>query len=567
MGVVEMLENIQKVVKDYVAKKELENDYISNVVIKDMNLANMDFSHKHFNNCLFINCNFNGSNFSKAYLNGVNLENCNLNNCIFTDSSFVACKLKMNYINNSNFMNSQLCSMHGESVWYTNHFKNTSFQNANLADLKLDNSDFRNADFTLAQFFNCEVENCDFRGAVLPFNISQSSFNKSNLQETNLKTVFTHNVDFENTKKDTSSATRRVTDNELEEILKSNKLNFDTMGVEGKVADLSFVDLSFKDLSGYSLYGVNLQNANLYGANLSNCKLESANLEGANLDNANLENTSLECSNLKNASLKDANLKNASFNSAYLYRTIIPNIQEVDLSKVRTPRGFVSEELAKEILGKGTAIHNIGGEQYAINPEKSNYAIMIGQDYQDYFADDLLHYTEYYVKSFAFINDGDNIKINKNDVKTIEISYALNKLENNQHEEDCYNYGVYCDDWDDGDINDYYFPSDIDWDKIRKDEAERKCFQFIKQEDFHNAYSEFIFARNEDSNLNFMKEVIKEKGVNTNILHKAINAVIDIKEKWNEPAFKAKLIQDTLKTDEYKKAFEAGQGKTAEIAR
>ncbi len=193
MGVVEMLENIQKVVKDYVAKKELENDYISNVVIKDMNLANMDFSHKHFNNCLFINCNFNGSNFSKAYLNGVNLENCNLNNCIFTDSAFVDCKLKMNYINNSNFTNSQLCSMYGESVWYTNHFKNTSFQNANLVDLKLDNSDFRNADFSNANIHSTVFSNCDVRGANLPMNFSFNEVVKSNFQETNLSDVVLNN--------------------------------------------------------------------------------------------------------------------------------------------------------------------------------------------------------------------------------------------------------------------------------------------------------------------------------------------------------------------------------------
>ena len=90
--------------------------------------------------------------------------------------------LKMNYINNSNFTNSQLCRMHGESVWYTNHFKNTSFQNANLADLKLDNSDFRNADFSNANIHSTVFSNCDVRGANLLMNFSFNEVVKSNFQ-------------------------------------------------------------------------------------------------------------------------------------------------------------------------------------------------------------------------------------------------------------------------------------------------------------------------------------------------------------------------------------------------
>lgn len=556
-----MKETVRKTLNDYVAKKALEDDHIFNVVIRDMNLANMDLSHKSFDNCLFVNCkctNFNGSNFSGAFFLGVNFENCNLNNCILNNSSFFDCNLKMNYINNSNFTNSNIASLHSESTWYTNHFKNTSFKNAYLAKLKLDNSDFRNADFTFADFYKCEVENCDFRGATLPQNIFDGYFNKSNLKETNFETIFTHNVDFQNIKKDTDNSTKRLSKVfELEDILKEHKLCLDTMGAEGKVADLSFVDLSWINLSNYDLNGVNLQGANLHGTNLSNCNLEGANLEGANLKRANLENASLEGANLKNANLMFANLTNTSFNDVYLYHTNIPNTQELDLSKARTPEGFVSEEFAKEILGRGTGIYNVGGEKYAINPEKSNNAILIGQDYYK----DLLGENDY-VKSFAFEKNGDNIIIDKKDTRIIDISDALYNFDEQHHIDDLKKYGEY-----DENVADYTFSPDTDWDKIRKVEAKFEYPELLKQEDFHSAYRRFARVTDKDTTLSFMKEVVKEKGANIDIINKAINTVVDIEGKWNEPQFQAKLLQNTLKTDEYKKAFEAGQSKTVENVR
>ena len=70
-----------------------------------------------------------------------------------------------------------------------------------------------------------------------------------------------------------------------------------------------------------------------------------------------------------------------------------------------------------------------------------------------------------------------------------------------------------------------------------------------------------------DTALNFMKEVVKVKGTNTDIINKSINAVVDSEEKWNEPGFTIKLLNNTLKSEEYKEAYNKEQSKTSENTR
>lgn len=64
---------------------------------------------------------------------------------------------------------------------------------------------------------------------------------------------------------------------------------------------------------------------------------------------------------------------------------------------------------------------------------------------------------------------------------------------------------------------------------------------------------------------NFMKEVVKIHGTDAKIIENAVDVITDIKDE--SPKFKAKLFNDTLKTDEYKQAFDKEQGKTIENTR
>lgn len=98
----------------------------------------------------------------------------------------------------------------------------------------------------------------------------------------------------------------------------------------------------------------------------------------------------------------------------------------------------------------------------------------------------------------------------------------------------------------------------------------------IKSLDFVSAYTTFrnindveefmnIPTLSGDGNLDFMKEVVKIHGTNGEILKSAIKSITDFYDE--SPAFSAKLLNDTLKTNEYKEAFAKKQGKTEEISR
>ena len=82
----------------------------------------------------------------------------------------------------------------------------------------------------------------------------------------------------------------------------------------------------------------------------------------------------------------------------------------------------------------------------------------------------------------------------------------------------------------------------------------------IKDKDFFAAY---MIAQNHNNgdftNLDFMKEVVKAHGANGDILRKAVHAVSNIADQSLE--FEVKLLNDTLKTPEYREAFEKKQDK------
>ena len=101
---------------------------------------------------------------------------------------------------------------------------------------------------------------------------------------------------------------KKITEEELKEILEQHKLWFNSKGKEGKCADLYRADLTDADLSR-----ADLRLANLSGAILTNAILTHANLTGANLTGAYLQ-----CANLTHANLTDADLYDADLSDADL---------------------------------------------------------------------------------------------------------------------------------------------------------------------------------------------------------------------------------------------------------
>ena len=116
---------------------------------------------------------------------------------------------------------------------------------------------------------------------------------------------------------------RKITQEELDMIIKKHKRWLVTYRKEGESADLSYVDLSYASLCGMYLFGANLSGANLSWTNLSGATLAYANLQGAdlrcaNLVGANLPGANLLWTNLSGATLAYANLQGADLSSADL---------------------------------------------------------------------------------------------------------------------------------------------------------------------------------------------------------------------------------------------------------
>lgn len=76
--------------------------------------------------------------------------------------------------------------------------------------------------------------------------------------------------------------------------------------------------------------------------------------------------------------------------------------------------------------------------------------------------------------------------------------------------------------------------------------------------------SESSILKNSDD-LYFMKEVINQHGTDTNKLQSAVEAITDLKHE--SPIFMSKLLNDALKSEAYKQAYEKNQNKDKEVAR
>ena len=143
---------------------------------------------------------------------------------------------------------------------------------------------------------------------------------------------------------------KKITKEELKEILEQHKLWLRSDGKECKRADLSSVNLTDADLTranlrfavlrranltGVNLYGADLIGAYLTDANLTRVNLSDANLTRANLTHANLSGVDLSDADLAGADLTCANLRCANLTHANLYCVDLTyaNLRRADLTR------------------------------------------------------------------------------------------------------------------------------------------------------------------------------------------------------------------------------------------
>ena len=140
---------------------------------------------------------------------------------------------------------------------------------------------------------------------------------------------------------------KKISQQELNQILKKHKIYMTTLREEGERADLRGTDLSDADLrranlSGADLRGADLKWADLTGANLSGADLRGADLKWADLKEAYLSGVDLKGANLSEADLEEVYLEGAELRGAYLEGANLDganldgaDLREANLSGVR----------------------------------------------------------------------------------------------------------------------------------------------------------------------------------------------------------------------------------------
>jgi hypothetical protein len=123
-------------------------------------------------------------------------------------------------------------------------------------------------------------------------------------------------------------ALKKITQEELDEVLKLHVLWLSSSGREGKKAILNSTNLSDLDLSRYNLKRANFHKANLNGANLNESFLKYVDLREANLQDAYLQDAYLDHVDLRGADLTGAFMQRSSFRNADFF---LADLYGVDL--------------------------------------------------------------------------------------------------------------------------------------------------------------------------------------------------------------------------------------------
>lgn len=104
---------------------------------------------------------------------------------------------------------------------------------------------------------------------------------------------------------------KKLTKDELDQILRLHAAWIHSGGTDGERADLSNVDLSGENLVGINLVGANLSDADLRGADLRDIRLNRAVLTRAKLSSASLSHSDLRAADLRGAIICYADLRHA----------------------------------------------------------------------------------------------------------------------------------------------------------------------------------------------------------------------------------------------------------------
>lgn len=115
---------------------------------------------------------------------------------------------------------------------------------------------------------------------------------------------------------------KKITQEELDEIISKHILWLASNHTEGEKADLSYTDLTGVNLENAFLYGANLIDTNLQGANLENKDLRSVDFTGANLANANIAGANLRFAIMEGANLRYAIMDGADMSMSDLQGAI-----------------------------------------------------------------------------------------------------------------------------------------------------------------------------------------------------------------------------------------------------
>jgi hypothetical protein len=149
---------------------------------------------------------------------------------------------------------------------------------------------------------------------------------------------------------------RKISKEELKEILEAHSKWLQSEGKEGTRADLGAANLQGAYLWGANLQGAyleraNLQNANLGFANLREVGLWEANLQNASLGGANLQEAVLWNADLQEAHLWGANLRGADLGGANLQEANLEdaNLQGANLTRANLTAaiGLTVEQLCE----------------------------------------------------------------------------------------------------------------------------------------------------------------------------------------------------------------------------
>ena len=144
---------------------------------------------------------------------------------------------------------------------------------------------------------------------------------------------------------------RKVSKEELREILTDHKNWIDSAHQKGQRADLRWADLR----------RANLRRANLSGANLSEADLSRANLSGANLSGADLSEADLRWADLRWADLSGADLRWVDLNWANLSKANLSRalLSRADLSGALLYMTSLVQSIFKNTIFAGTLLADI----------------------------------------------------------------------------------------------------------------------------------------------------------------------------------------------------------------